>query len=63
LKVSNDIRQLLREYLSDDKAHFSVSFGVCAVDESSSPDDWLERADEALYEAKKGGGDIARMAA
>jgi diguanylate cyclase (GGDEF)-like protein len=63
LKVSNDIRHLLREHLSDDKAHFSVSFGVCAVDESSSPDDWLERADEALYEAKKGGGDIARMAA
>ena len=33
-----------------------------AVDESSSPDDWLERADEALYSVKEAGGDAARMA-
>ena len=63
MKVSNDIRQLLRAHLSGDRFHFSVSFGVCSVDESSSPDDWLDRADEALYEAKRAGGDIARMAA
>ena len=62
LTVSNDIRRLLREHLSDDRPQFSVSFGVCCVDESTSPDDWLERADEALYEAKQGGGDVARMA-
>ena len=62
LTVSNDIRRLLREHLSHDRPQFSVSFGVCCVDESTSPDDWLERADEALYEAKQGGGDLARMA-
>ena len=62
LIVSNDIRQLLREHLLTGKLEFSVSFGVCCVDETTSPDDWLERTDEALYEAKKGGGDVARTA-
>ncbi|NCG06935.1 MAG: diguanylate cyclase [Gammaproteobacteria bacterium] len=62
LTVANDIRQLLREHLLNGEPQFSVSFGVCCVDESTSPDDWFERADEALYEAKQGGGDVARMA-
>ena len=63
LTVSNDIRRLLREHVSSDRPPFSVSFGVCCVDETASSDDWLARADEALYEAKRGGGDVARMAA
>ena len=63
LTVSNDIRRLLREHVSSDRPPFSVSFGVCCVDETASQDDWLARADEALYEAKRGGGDVARMAA
>ena len=62
LTVANDIRQLLREHLLNGEPQFSVSFGVCCVDEATSPDDWFERADEALYEAKQGGGDVARMA-
>jgi len=36
---------------------------ICAVRvSSSSPDDWLERAYEALYSVKEAGGDAARMA-
>ncbi len=62
LTVSNDIRQLIREQLGTDTPSFAVSFGVCCVDDSASPEDWLERADEALYIAKSSGGDIARLA-
>ena len=62
LTVSNDIRQLIREQLGTDTPSFAVSFGVCCVDDSASPEDWLERADEALYTAKSDGGDAARLA-
>ena len=62
LTVSNDIRQLIREQLGTDTPSFAVSFGVCCVDDSASPEDWLGRADEALYTAKSDGGDAARLA-
>jgi len=62
LKVANDVRQLIREQASQELPEFAISFGICCVDESSSGEDWLERADEALYEAKQKGGDAARMA-
>ena len=62
LNVANEIRSLLRDKRPTELPDFSISFGVCAVDESSSPDDWLERADEALYSVKEAGGDAARMA-
>ena len=62
LKVANDVRQLIREQAPQELPDFATSFGICCVDDSSSADDWLERADEALYEAKKQGGDAARMA-
>ena len=61
-KVANDMRQLIREQTPQELPDFSISFGICCVDDSSSADDWLERADEALYEAKNQGGDTARMA-
>ena len=59
---ANDVRHLIRERAPQDLPDFAISFGICCVDDSSSADDWLERADEALYEAKKLGGDAARMA-
>ena len=62
LKVANDVRQLIREQAPQELPDFAISFGICCVDDSLSADDWLERADEALYEAKKQGGDAARMA-
>ena len=62
LKVANDVRQLIREQAPQELPDFAISFGICCVDDSSSADDWLERADEALYETKKLGGDAARMA-
>jgi len=62
LSVSNDLRQLVRERVADGAPNFSLSFGVCCVEDSASANDWLERADEALYEAKSNGGDTARLA-
>ena len=62
LSVSNDLRQLIREQIADGTPNFLLSFGVCCVEDSSSANDWLERADEVLYDAKSNGGDTARLA-
>ena len=62
LAVANEIRSLIRENKPSELPDFSISFGVCAVDDSSSPEDWLDSADEALYSAKSKGGDTARLA-
>ncbi|NEU12455.1 EAL domain-containing protein [Methylobacterium sp. BTF04] len=32
------------------------SIGICSVGDSTGPDDWMQRADIALYEAKRRGG-------
>ena len=62
LNVANEIRGLIRDKKPGELPDFSISFGVCAVDDSSSPEDWLDSADEALYTAKRKGGDTARLA-
>lgn len=62
LTVANQLRELIREQTTKEVPSFSISCGVCSVDDSTSPEEWLERADEALYEAKRQGGDVARMA-
>ena len=59
---AKDVRHLIREQAPQDLPDFAISFGICCVDDSSSAEDWLERADEDLYEAKKQGGDATRMA-
>lgn len=33
----------------------TASFGVAVLDDGTSPEDWLAEADQALYEAKRGG--------
>ena len=60
---ANDVRHLIREQAPQALPDFAIPFDICCVDDSSSAEDWLERADEDLYEAKKQGGDAARMAA
>lgn len=62
LNVANQIRGLIRDNKPSDLPNVSVSLGVCSVEESSSPDDWWNRADEALYIVKEIGGDAARLA-
>ena len=61
-KAVNDVRQLIRERVHEELPDFAISFGIYCVDDSSSADDCLERAAEALYEAKKQDDDAAKMA-
>ena len=44
-----------REQAPQDLPDFAISFGICCVDDSSSAEDWLERADEDLMRQKQGG--------
>jgi diguanylate cyclase (GGDEF)-like protein len=62
LKVSNEIRMLVKQEAPESLPDYAVSFGVCCVDDSASAEDWLEQADAALYGAKESGGDRAKMA-
>lgn len=62
LKVSNEIRMLVKQEAPESLPDYAVSFGVCCVDDSASAEDWLAQADAALYGAKENGGDRAKMA-
>ena len=62
LKVSNEIRMLVKQEAPESLPDYALSFGVCCVDDSASAEDWLAQADAALYGAKESGGDRAKMA-
>ena len=62
LAVANEIRVLISGTKPSKLPDFSISLGVCTVEDSSSPEDWLDLAEEALYIAKDKGGDAAWMA-
>ena len=60
--VVEDIRKLL---LASDDIHLSAlrfSAGICDVENNSTIDMWLDRADRALYQAKGDGGNVACLA-
>lgn len=42
--------------------NYGISFGVCCVSDSASAEDWLDKADAAMYAAKHAGGDLVKMA-
>ena len=62
LKVSNEIRMLVKQEAPESLPDYALSFGVCCVDDSASSEDWLEQADGAMYSAKESGGDRVKMA-
>ncbi len=48
--------------LGDDEVHVTASIGVCAATTGDATDTVLERADTAMYEAKRAGGNRVHMA-
>jgi len=60
--VVENIRELL---LASDDIHLSAlrfSAGICDVENNTTIDMWLDRADRALYQAKGDGGNVACIA-
>lgn len=57
--VVNNLQQVLRKYMKSPGGPVTVSFGVASFKAGESVDNWLARADSALYRAKDTGRDKA----
>ena len=55
LKIAEELRCLICNYQFPIEGHLSASFGIAERKPSESFEKWLERADQALYEAKQRG--------
>lgn len=55
LKIAEELRCLIWNYQFPIEGHLSASFGIAERKPSESFEKWLERADQALYEAKQRG--------
>jgi diguanylate cyclase (GGDEF)-like protein len=53
--VAEKLRAAVAERLEGPGGMLSASFGVTELRSDTAPGDWLARADEALYEAKRAG--------
>lgn len=53
--IAENIRCTVAGHKILDDREVTVSIGGCELGEDESPDAWLKRSDEALYEAKEGG--------
>ena len=56
-KVLNNLQQVLRRYLTHPGGTVTASFGVAQLIAGENVDNWLSRADAALYQAKESGRD------
>jgi len=54
-KLADDIRQLVAHELANVAESITVSIGVAQYKEDETADQWLERADKAMYSAKNDG--------
>jgi diguanylate cyclase (GGDEF)-like protein len=65
LRVAEKIAVAMREPFEADgrKVTCTASIGVALHDRPETADDWMKRADRALYEAKAAGRDTVRVAA
>lgn len=62
--VISNLQQVLRRHLKvPNGGPVTVSFGIALLEQNESVADWLARADNALYEAKKSGRDCVIFAA
>lgn len=55
--VMHNLQQIMHRFLRCPGGRVTASFGVALLQAGEKPDDWLARADEALYEAKASGRD------
>lgn len=55
--VMHNLQHILHRFLRHPGGSVTASFGVAVLKSGESPDDWMARADEALYKAKAGGRD------
>lgn len=55
--VIHNLQQIIRRFLKHPDGSVTVSFGVAVFSPGESPEDWLGRADAALYRAKEFGRD------
>ncbi len=55
--VMHNLQHIMHRFLRHPGGRVTASFGVALLEPGESPDDWLARADEALYRAKASGRD------
>ena len=55
--VMHNLQHIMHKFLRHPGGQVTASFGVALLQAGEKPDDWLARADEALYEAKDTGRD------
>lgn len=55
--VMHNLQHIMHRFLRHPGGRVTASFGVALLEPGESPDNWLARADEALYRAKASGRD------
>lgn len=55
--VMHNLQHIMHRFLKHPGGQVTASFGVALLKTGESPDEWLARADDALYEAKASGRD------
>ncbi|NMT62951.1 GGDEF domain-containing protein [Marinobacter orientalis] len=55
--VMHNLQQIMHKFLKHPGGKVTASFGVALLKNGEAPEDWLVRADEALYKAKSSGRD------
>ncbi|MDK8462230.1 GGDEF domain-containing protein [Marinobacter sp. SS13-12] len=55
--VMHNLQHIMHKFLKHPGGKVTASFGVALLKDGETPDNWLARADEALYKAKASGRD------
>lgn len=55
--VMHNLQHIMHKFLKHPGGKVTASFGVALLEDGETPDNWLARADEALYKAKASGRD------
>lgn len=61
-RLAEQLRTLVEANELAPERDVTISLGVAQLDSGESAESWLERADEALYDAKRGGRNLTRVA-